>query len=82
MFRILYILIVGVVSMCGIWTSLDVIIPNEVSGKEKSLKNLTLNIFTSNLHILSQSVSQTRIFCLKHFEIFTDARYVKKLAFT
>ena len=68
--------------MCGIWTSLDVIIPNEVSGKEKSLKNLTLNIFTSNLHILSQSASQTRIFYKKHFEIFIDARYVMKLAFT
>ena len=48
--------------LLGIWTSLDVIISNEVSGKEKSLENLTLNIFTSNLHILSQSVSQTKIF--------------------
>ena len=43
-------------------TSLDVIISSEVNGKEKSLENLTLNIFTSNLHILSQSVSQNRIF--------------------
>ena len=30
---------------------IDVIISNEVSGKEKSLENLTLNIFTSNLHV-------------------------------
>ena len=66
MFRILYILTVGVVSMCCIWTLLDVIISNEVSnevsGKEKALENLTVNIFTSNLYILSQSVRQTRIF--------------------
>ena len=37
--------------LLGIWTSFDVIISNEVSGKEKSSENLTLNIFTSNLHV-------------------------------
>ena len=51
---------------CFTWCRLNycllyVIISNEVSGKEKTLENLTLNIFTSNLHILSQSVIQTRI---------------------
>ena len=51
-----------VVSMCGICTSLDVVISNEVSGKETSLENLNLNIFSSNVHILSQSVRQTRLF--------------------
>ena len=58
MLTILYILIIGVV----LWTLLGVTISNDVGGKEKSMENLTLNIFTSNLHILSQSVRQTRIF--------------------
>ena len=80
MFRSVYKLAVGVLSMCSIWTSHNVLMKNEGSGKEKQVEKVILYIFTSNLHILSQSVWQIRKSYLQCCEItIVDFRYVKKL---
>ena len=64
--------------MCGIWSVQAPI--DEGDGIEKPAEKLMLHILTSNLHFLSQSVWQRRIYYLKQLErTIVDFQYVNIL---